>query len=155
MSEKPIIATELLKGQGLGNQLFCYVTIRCIAMRNGCDYSILGGETLANNIHSQCGLYFMNLELGVPAQKEDFDKIYNEREDRLFTSSSRHDIEHGAYVAGTDEVLLNMKDTVLVYGNMQAEDYFLPYKEEICRWLKVKPEYVIQPVILFLSIILI
>ena len=54
MSDKPIIATELLKGQGLGNQLFCYITTRCIAMRNHCDYSILGSETLANNIHSQC-----------------------------------------------------------------------------------------------------
>ena len=141
MGQKPVIATELLKGQGLGNQLFCYVTTRCIAMRNGCDYSILGGETLANNIHSQCGLYFMELELGAPTRKEDFEKVYNEKEDRLFTSNSKHDIEHGAYVSGTDETLLNLKESALIYGNMQAEDYFLPYKDEICRWLKVKPEY--------------
>lgn len=141
MEEKVIIATELLKGQGLGNQLFCYVTTRCLAMRNNCDYSILGSETLANNIHSQSGLYFMDLEFGVPAKKEDFKKIYHEKEDRLYAANSKHDIEHGAYVAGTDEVLLNMKENVLVYGNMQAEDYYLPYKEEICRWLTLKPEY--------------
>jgi hypothetical protein len=141
MSDKPIIATELLKGQGLGNQLFCYVTIRCIAMRNNCDYSILGAETLANNIHSQCGLYFMDLELGVPTKKEDFKEIYNECEDRLYVANSKHDIEHGAYVTGTDETLLNMNRTVLAYGNMQAEDYYLPYKKNICDWLRVKPEY--------------
>lgn len=141
MEKKPVIATELLRGQGLGNQLFCYVTTRCIAMRNHCDYSILGSETLANNIHSQCGLYFMDLDFGVPAQKEDFSKIYYEKEDRLYVANSRHDIEHGAYITGTDETLLNMKENVLVYGNMQSEDYYLPYQEEIRQWLRVKPEY--------------
>lgn len=141
MADKPVIATELLKGQGLGNQLFCYVTARCIALKNGCDYSILGSETLANNIHSQCGLYFMDLEFGTPATKDDFGKVYHEKEDRLYVANSKHDIEHGVYVAGTDRTLLNMKETALVYGNMQAEDYFLPYKEQIRQWLAVKPEY--------------
>ncbi len=146
MGKKPLIATELLRGQGLGNQLFCYVTTRCIAMRNQCDYSILGSETLANNIHSQCGLYFMELEFGVPAEKEDFAKVYHEREDRLYLANSRHDIEHGAYITGTDETLLNLNaggvgENVLVYGNMQAEDYYLPYKDAIRQWLRVKPEY--------------
>lgn len=141
MSDKHILATELLKGQGLGNQLFCYITTRCIALRNNCDYSILGSETLANNIHSQCGLYFMDLEFGVPTKKEDYEEIYYEKEDRLFVANSKHDIEHGAYITGTDDEMLNMNKTVLMYGNMQSEDYYLPYKEEIKKWLKVKPEY--------------
>lgn len=146
MEQRPIIATELLRGQGLGNQLFCYVTARCIAMRNNCDYSILGSETLANNIHSQCGLYFMDLEFGVPAEKKDFSRVYHEREDRLYVANSRHDIEHGAYITGTDETLLNLnadgvRENVLAYGNMQSEDYYLPYKDEIRQWLRVKPEY--------------
>ena len=67
-----MIGTRLSKGQGLGNQLFCYVTARCIAERRGLPFSVLGGETLANNIHSQCGLYFMDLDLGEPAREEDF-----------------------------------------------------------------------------------
>ncbi len=141
MESKPIIATELLKGQGLGNQLFCYIAIRCIALRNGCDYSILGSETLANNIHSKCGLYFMDLEYGISTNKEFFSKIYYEKEDRLYVANSIHDIEHGAYITGTDKILLNMKETVLAYGNMQSEDYFLPYKKQIREWLRVKPEY--------------
>ena len=141
MSGKPIIATEIHTGQGLGNQLFCYVTVRSIAKRNGCDFSILGADTLANNIHSQCGLYFMDLDTGVPTKKEDYAKVYYEKEDRIFIPNSKHDIEHGCYVTGTDETLLNMNETVLTYGNMQTEDYYLPYKEEIKQWLKVKPEY--------------
>ena len=136
-----MIGTELLAGQGLGNQLFCYVTTRCIAMRNQCDYSILGSETLANNIHSQCGCYFMDLEFGVPTKKEDYARIYQEKEDRLYVSNSKHDIEHGAYVTGTDEELLHPEDGTLLYGNMQDERYYLAHREEIRKWLTVKKEY--------------
>lgn len=136
-----MLGTELLKGQGLGNQLFCYVTTRCIAARHGYEFSILGSETLANNIHSNCGLYFMDLDFGVPSQKEDYKREYWEKEDRLFLPNSKHDLTHGVYVTGTDEALLNIEDNVLIGGNMQAEDYFLDYKEQIKQWLKVKPEY--------------
>ena len=57
MSDRQVIATELLKGQGLGNQLFCYVTTRCLAMQNRCGFAILNKEILANNIHSNKGMY--------------------------------------------------------------------------------------------------
>ena len=136
-----MLGTELVKGQGLGNQLFCYVTTRCIALKHGYDFSILGRETIANNIHSDCGLYFMDLDFGVLSKKEDYIREYWEKEDRLFLPNSKHDLQHGAYVTGTDETLINIEDNVLVAGNMQAEDYFIEYKEQIKQWLKVKPEY--------------
>lgn len=136
-----MIGTELLEGQGLGNQLFCYVTTRCIALENGYDYSILGSETLANNIHSKCGLYFMDLETGKSAKKEDFAQVYYEKEDRLYLGNSTHDMTHGCYVTGTDEGLLQVADGSLLYGNMQDEAYYHKYKEQIRQWLKVKPEY--------------
>lgn len=140
-SENKVIGTELLKGQGLGNQLFCYVTIRCIAKEQGYDFSILGSETLANNIHSDCGLYFMDLDFGKITQKESFEKTLFEKEDRIYVGNSKHDLTHGAYVTGTDETLLHSEPGVLWYGNMQDEAYFIKYKEEIKQWLKVKPEY--------------
>lgn len=136
-----VIGTELLKGQGLGNQLFCYVTLRCIAEELGYDFSILGSETMANNIHSNCGLYFMDLDFGLNLTKADFEKIMYEKEDRLFIGNSTHDLTHGAYVSGTDEALLHTEPGVLWYGNMQDEAYFIKYKESIKNWLRVKPEY--------------
>lgn len=136
-----MVGTELLKGQGLGNQLFCYVTTRCIAKKQGYEFSILGSDTLANNIHSNCGLYFMDLDFGVPSKKEDYAREYWEKEDRLFLPNSDHDLKHGAYVTGTDEELMNIEDNVLIGGNMQSEDYFIQYKEQIKEWLKVKPEF--------------
>lgn len=136
-----MLGTELLKGQGLGNQLFCYVTTRCIAMDNGLPFSILGSETVANNMHSSCGMYFMDLDYGISSQKEDYSQVYYEKEDRLYVGNSKHDLSHGCYVTGVDENLLHPKDGTLLYGNMQAEEYYVKHKEEIRQWLKVKEEY--------------
>lgn len=136
-----MIGTELLKGQGLGNQLFCYITTRCIAMDNHLPFSILGSETVANNIHSDCGMYFMDLDYGVPSEKGDYKQIYNEKEDRIYVGNSKHDLTHGCYVTGVDEKLLHPEDYTLLYGNMQAESYYIRHKEEIRQWLKVKDEY--------------
>ncbi len=136
-----MLGTELLKGQGLGNQLFCYVATRCIAMDNHLPFSILGSETVANNIHSDCGMYFMDLDYGVPSKKEDYNQVYNEKEDRIYVGNSKHDLRHGCYVTGVDEKMLHPADNTLLYGNMQAERYYISHKDEIRQWLKVKEEY--------------
>ena len=35
-----MIATEILKGQGLGNQLFCYIVTRCVALDRNLSFGI-------------------------------------------------------------------------------------------------------------------
>lgn len=134
MEKKTIIATELLKGQGLGNQLFCYVTTRALAHAGGCDFSILNRELL------DC-MYFMDIDCGLDIEKDRFENIYHEKEDRIFLGNSKHDIEHGCYITGVDNRLLSLTQTTLLYGNMQDESYFGKYKNEIRDWLRVKPEY--------------
>lgn len=141
MADKSIIATELLKGQGLGNQLFCYITTRCLALEKGWDFCILNREMLGNNMHSNKGMYFMDLECGIELEKEDFKNCYYEKDDRIYFEHSKHDIEHGCYVAGEDEKLFNLEESTLIYGNLQAETYFYKYREHIKEWMKVKPEY--------------
>ncbi|MDR2889350.1 MAG: glycosyl transferase [Lachnospiraceae bacterium] len=136
-----MIGTELLKGQGLGNQLFCYVTVRCIALEQELPFAILGADTMANNIHSTCGLYFMELDYGIEAEKRDFMTIYCEKEERLFLGNSRHDLLHGCYITGTDQAMMRIADRTLLSGNMQSEDYYIKYKDQIREWLQVKEEY--------------
>lgn len=136
-----MIGTEVTHGDGLGNQLFRYVTARCIAKERGEEFGVLGKETFANNMHSSCGLYFMDLDFGKEVAREDFKHRYNEKEKRLYLGNSAHDLQHGAYVAGTDWDMYNVPSDTLLWGNMQSEDYYLKYKEEIKEWLKVKPEY--------------
>ena len=48
-----MVGTEFIKGQGLGNQLFCYVSARCIAADLGYRFGTAGQEQLAVNIHSK------------------------------------------------------------------------------------------------------
>lgn len=136
-----MLGTEIDKGAGLGNQLFFYVTTRCIAQDLGYEFALIDGDNFANNIHSDCGLYFMDMELGKAAKKEDFARVYKEKEERLFLGNSKHDLTHGCYVAGTDKGMFQVEDGTLLVGNMQAEDYYIRHKEEIKEWLRVKDEY--------------
>lgn len=144
-NEEIMIGTEFLKGQGLGNQLFCYVTARCIALERGCAFGTAGQEQLAVNIHSKKGMYFMDMDLGEKIGEDGVPKgslkRYDEKELRFFQGTSRHDMEHGCYVAGEDPALHGLPDDTLIYGNMQDEGYFGKYREQIREWLKVRPEY--------------
>lgn len=138
-----MVGTEFLKGQGLGNQLFCYVTARAIAEANGYEFGTAGQERLAVNIHSGKGMYFMDMDLGheiTDLEKKDF-SVYEEAEVRLYMGNSKHDIEHGCYVAGADEGMRHIADNTLLYGNMQDESYFHQYTDRLKDWLKVRPEY--------------
>lgn len=134
MERKTVIATELLKGQGLGNQLFCYVTTRALAYAKGYQFGILNQQVL------DC-MYFMDIDCGEKLEKECFENIYHEKEDRIFLGNSAHDIEHGCYITGVDDKFLTLNQSALLYGNMQDEAYFGRYKQEIKDWLRVKPEY--------------
>lgn len=136
-----MIGTEFLNGQGLGNQLFCYVSARCIAKDLDCEFATAGQEQLAVNIHSKKGMYFMDLDLGRRIDNPSDYAVYRERDERLFIKSCTHDMSYGCYVAGADEGLYHIPDNTLIYGNLQAESYFLSHREEIRDWLKVRKEY--------------
>lgn len=138
-----MIGTEFIKGQGLGNQLFCYVTARAIAEENGYEFGTAGQERFAVNIHSDKGMYFMDMDLGhaiTEEEKQNF-KRYDDAEVRLYLGNSKHDMEHGCYVAGADKGIHLVEDNTLIYGNMQDESYFINYLDRVKDWLKVKAEY--------------
>ena len=136
-----MIGTEFLKGQGLGNQLFCYVSARCIAKDLGYEFGTAGQKELAVNIHSQKGMYFMDMDLGKSIDNPEAYTRYDEKEVRLYVNNSVHDLLHGCYVAGDDKDIYKISDNTLLYGNLQAASYVEKHREEICQWLKVKPEY--------------
>lgn len=54
-----MILTEIYNGQGLGNQLACYVTTRVVAKDKGYDFGIKSPEKF------KC-LDFMDLDFGLP-----------------------------------------------------------------------------------------
>lgn len=138
-----MIGTEFIDGQGLGNQLFCYVSARAVAMENGYEFGTAGQERFAVNIHSNRGMYFMDVDLGHVISEEDkrHFNVYHDAEERLFIGNSAHDLTHGCYVAGADPAIHSVADNTLLYGNLQDESYFIKYLPQVREWLKVKPEY--------------
>ena len=138
-----MIGTEFIIGQGLGNQLFAYVTARSIAEDRGVPFGTAGQDRMGVNIHSDKGMYFMDIDLGVNISDEDISKYkrYDEAEHRLFVANSKHDVEHGVYVAGADAQLKHIEDDSLIYGNLQDESYFSKHISDLKDWLKVKDEY--------------
>ena len=138
-----MIGTEFINGQGLGNQLFCYVTARAVALENGYEFGTAGQERFAVNIHSDRGMYFMDVDLGHVITEEEKKKfrVCHDVDDRLFIGNSRHDLTHGCYVAGADPKIHQVEDNTLIYGNMQDESYFIKYLPQVKQWLRVKPEY--------------
>ena len=136
-----MIGTEFLQGQGLGNQLFCYVSARCIAQDLGYEFGTAGQEQLAVNIHSKKGMYFMDLDLGIPIRDLSAFTAYTEAEVRLYRKTCVHDMTYGCYVAGADEEIYRLPAQTLLYGNLQSERYFQHHREEIRQWLRVKEEY--------------
>lgn len=126
-----MIATPFYNGQGLGNQLANYVTVRTLAIDNGFDFGVQFPERFK-------GAHFMNLDMGLPVLNgvtlieggtpevlpDGFTKYYRE----AF-------IDNGDY----DPEIAKMGDNTLIHGNLQGIEYFKHRKAEIREWLKVQP----------------
>lgn len=162
-----MIGIEFVKGMGLGNRLFCYVSTRCIAEDHHTSFGTAGWQYMNAD--------FLDLDPGIAISDPAAMKPYAEAEKRLYLTTSPHDMVHGCYVAGADpalvpeecrslekgETLVSGEDShlpegnglqakginafpegdVLLSGNLQAQAYFSGHKAEIRNWLRVKPEY--------------
>ncbi len=136
-----MITTQLHYGQGLGNQLFCYITTRCIAADKGVEFGLAGIENLGDQRYNDKGLYFMDLYLGEPVNESKITNHYTEKELRLKTNVSHHDSTLGCDIRMYDPQLVSIPDNTKLEGIMQSEDYFYHRKDEIKQWLKLKPEH--------------
>ena len=66
-----MIGTEFIPGYGLGNQLFFYIVTRCMAADKGVDFGFINPGQIGNVFHSQKGMYFMDIDLGIEIPAED------------------------------------------------------------------------------------
>lgn len=118
-----MITTEMYKGQGLGNQIWCYVTTRVIAKDKGYDFGIVHPELFL-------GSDFLNIDFGkTPIGTEN---LYEEK-------SIIHPL-NGSDIRLYDNDLVNVADNTKINGCLQDEQYIAHRKQEVCEWLKVKPE---------------
>lgn len=132
-----MIVTEIYNGQGLGNQLACYVTTRVVAKDKGYDFGIM-------NPHKFKCLDFMDLDFGLPVEGGSGPEggpphtlpngiQYYFKEKWLYLSN-------GSNVTIDDPNLELIQDNTKIDGIFQSEDRIIHRKEEIKEWLKIKPE---------------
>ncbi len=134
-----LVVTEMYKGQGLGNQLFCYVTTRVIAKDLGYDFGIMHGELFK-------GSDFLNLDFGSkviggkgpeggPPKKlpKGINHYYSEKK-------ITHPVD-GSDIRLYDKNLVDIFPNTKIDGMMQDEKYFEHRKNEIREWLRIKEEY--------------
>ena len=134
-----MLTTEILKGQGIGNQLACYVTTRSIAHTRGLDFGIKDTGWGGDKRYNQSGFYWFDLDWGQEVP-DDLD-VYYEKEVRKKLNTCHHDMTVGCDVRGYDQGLIDVPDNTMIFGNMQDEKYFYHNKELVKEWLKVKEEY--------------
>lgn len=124
-----MLSTPFYNGQGLGNQLHNYVTVKCLALDKGYDFGVMFPERFKGT--------FMDLDMGVKVL--DADIPVEGREPRslpepLQAYYREAMIGNGEY----DPQIFELKDNTLVHGNLQGEDYFKHRRKEIAGWLKLK-----------------
>jgi len=137
-----MISTEILYGQGLGNQLSCYVSTRAIAADRGVDFGIHDPHGCwGDKRYNDKGLYFLDLDMGKTVDTEKIELFYTEEVSRYFIDTCYHDTHIGCDVSLTDTKLKNIPDKSHILGTMQSPDYFYHRIEEVKQWLKVKSEY--------------
>tara|TARA_Y100000389_G_C17416490_1_gene494041 strand:- start:462 stop:1337 length:876 start_codon:yes stop_codon:yes gene_type:complete len=134
-----MLATEILRGQGIGNQLFCYVTARSIAHTRGLDFGVKDTGWSGDKRYNQSGFYWFDLDWG--QEVPDGLDVYYEKEVRKNINTCHHDMTVGCDVRGYDQGLMDVPDNTIIFGNMQDEKYFDHNKELVKEWLKVKEEY--------------
>ena len=117
-----MIAGIFHKGSGLGNQLFRYVFVRCLAKDRGFEFGMQNPENFK-------GASFLNVDMGVPIGR----LIYTYIEPRVNHKDSLTDIRTYDF-KGIDAI----KDDTLIDGEFQGENYFKHQKNEIREWLKVE-----------------
>lgn len=134
-----MIVTEIYKGQGLGNQLWCYVVTRVIAKEKGYKWGIKSPDNF------KC-LDFLNLNFGekVIGGKGPEGGPAEILPDNITNYYSEKKVTHtksGADIRDYDENLMNIPDNTKIDGIMQDERYIIKHKDSIKEWLKVKKEY--------------
>jgi hypothetical protein len=128
-----MLVTEFYDGQGFGNQLWCYVATRVLALDKGLGFGIQNPEKFK-------GAEFLNLDMGVEVMGGSgppggppvelplgVENYYSER----IIRHPDNDVDIRTVDKGLQEVTANTK----IDGYFQAEEYILHRKEDIRSWL--------------------
>jgi len=133
-----MIITELYNGQGLGNQLWCYIVTRIIAQNKGYDFGIKAIEKFKGKEFLQ--LYWGEEVIGGDGPEggppnslpKNIQYYYKEK----LTRNPKNLID----ISKKDDILLNISDNTKIDGIMQSYDYVENHRNQIRDWIKIKSD---------------
>lgn len=133
-----MIITEIFDGQGHGNQLWCYVVTRVIALDAGVPFGIAHPERM------KCAS-FMRLDFGLPVAggavaREAGVPLSLPEGIRYYYTERKIEGPQGVDIRTHDEGLVSVPDGTKIDGIMQDERYIAHRKDEIREWLKLNEE---------------
>lgn len=131
-----MIITEIYNGQGLGNQLFCYVTTRAIALDKGYEFGVMNPQKF------KC-LNFLDLDFGKSVIGGSGPEggppiVLPNGITNYYAEKQTPHPSVNCVITEFDKELVNIPDNTKIDGVMQSEDYFYHRKDEIKQWLKVR-----------------
>ena len=125
-----MIFTELHKGQGLGNQLWCYTVCRSIADELKMPFMILGREN------------FKAAEfLDVDFHSKDHEIIRSEQDCHIFHERRFYDKEMDYIASGYDKAVEALSSNTKIEGLFQSEKYFYGDLDRIKKYIQIKDKY--------------
>lgn len=131
-----MIISEIYKGQGFGNQLWTYATVRSLALKQNFDFSILSEDRFK-------GASFMNIPFGVLGRHHSA-KIPKERFPLGTKNYIRENLvrenRFGFDVSGPDLRFLNLGENTFIDGNMQSLTYIKDFQKDIQNWFHIPGE---------------
>lgn len=136
-----MLVSELYNGQGLGNQLWCYVVTRIIAEKNKYDFGIM-------STHKFKGSQFLEIDFGKDVVggsgpeggpptilPDQIGSYYKEK-------MTRH--PNGLDISKLDTQMVDISDNTKIDGNMQSLKYIKDHRDLIKSWIHIKPDFQIN-----------
>ena len=134
-----MIVTELYNGQGLGNQLWCYVVTRTIALDKGFDFGIMSADKFK-------GKAFLDLDFGKEVKGGQGPEggpptLLPDGISHYFVEKNTWYEKYKCDIRGHDPALFRISDNSKIEGCFQSENYILHRRNEIRSWLQVKATF--------------
>ncbi len=125
-----MIYLELLEGQGLGNQLWNYVTLRSICKTLDYGYKIINPEKFK-------GKTFLDISYSKSSTVRGSQNYIKENDLKyIFEEKIYFDYSLKSYVSDFDKEILKLKSNTLIKGLFQSEKYL--FNNDINQFIKIK-----------------
>ena len=125
-----MIVTELHKGQGLGNQLWCYAVCRSIADELKMPFMILGRENFKATVF-----------LDVDFHSKDHEISRAEQDYHVFHERRFYDKEIDYIASGYDKSVEDLPLNTKIEGLFQSEKYFYGDLDRVKKYIQIKDKY--------------